>query len=144
MMRLLLDEEYLDWDRAWSITEKIFSYTNHTLLPEALEKWSISLFEKLLPRHLEIIYEINSKFLRQISLRWPSDAERISRMSIIEEAPEKCVRMSYLSIVGSHSVNGVAALHTELVINQLFKDFYEMWPKKFNNKTNLVIQGLIE
>ena len=136
MMRILIDEENQTWERAWDICNNVFAYTNHTLMPEALEKWPVSLFERLLPRHIGIIYEINSRFLRQVSMKWPGDMERLGRMSIIQELPEKCVRMGYLSIVGSHSVNGVAALHTDLLKSYLFKDFFEMWPEKFNNKTN--------
>jgi glycogen phosphorylase len=136
MMRLLMDDEGLDWDTAWHKVTHIFAYTNHTLLPEALEKWPVFLFENLLPRHLQIIYEINARFLREVSLKWPGDTERLARMSIIEEGQEKQVRMAFLSIVGSHSVNGVAALHSDLLTKYLFKDFYEMWPTRFNNKTN--------
>lgn len=140
LMRVLIDDELLDWEEAWSIVTQVFAYTNHTLMPEALERWSVSLFEKLLPRHLEIIYEINERFLRMVSLRWPGDDERINRMSLIEEGGEKLVRMAFLSIVGSHSVNGVAALHSQLLKSTLFKDFYELWPEKFNNKTNGITQ----
>ena len=136
LMRILVDDEGMEWDKAWAITTKVFAYTNHTLMPEALERWSVSLFEHLLPRHLEIIYEINAQFLRQVSLRWPGDVDRLRRMSLIEEGGEKMVRMAYLCIVGSHAVNGVAALHSELLKSSLFKDFHELWPEKFNNKTN--------
>ncbi len=136
LMRILVDDEGMEWDRAWDITTRVFAYTNHTLMPEALERWSVSLFEYLLPRHLEIIYEINAQFLRQVSLRWPGDVDRLRRMSLIEEGGEKMVRMAYLCIVGSHAVNGVAALHSELLKSSLFKDFFELWPEKFNNKTN--------
>lgn len=136
MMRILLDEENIEWDDAWNIVTHTFAYTNHTLMPEALEKWPVSLFEKLLPRHLQIIYEINARFLRQVSIRWPGDNARMARMSLIEEGNCKMVRMAYLSIVGSFAVNGVAALHSDLLKTTLFKDFYEMWPEKFNNKTN--------
>ena len=136
MMRILLDEENLEWDDAWEIVTHTFAYTNHTLMPEALEKWPVSLFEKLLPRHLQIIYEINARFLRQVSLKWPGDNARLARMSLIEEGGCKMVRMAYLSIVGSFAVNGVAALHSDLLKTTLFKDFYELWPEKFNNKTN--------
>lgn len=136
MMRILLDEENIEWDEAWNIVTHTFAYTNHTLMPEALEKWPVSLFEKLLPRHLQIIYEINARFLRQVSIRWPGDNARMARMSLIEEGNCKMVRMAYLSIVGSFAVNGVAALHSDLLKTTLFKDFYEMWPEKFNNKTN--------
>ena len=136
LMRILMDEKQMDWDEAWAITYNTMAYTNHTLLPEALEKWPVRLFEKLLPRLLEIIYEINARFLREVSRRWPGDVDRLSRMSIIEDNGEKTIRMAYLAIVGSFSVNGVAALHTDLLKQQLFHDFYEMWPDKFNNKTN--------
>ena len=136
LMRILIDEKGLEWDMAWDITRQCMAYTNHTLLPEALEKWSVSLFEKLLPRPLEIIYQINEHFLREVSLRWPGDTERLKRVSIIEEGPEKMVRMAHLAIVGSFSVNGVAELHSNLLVENLFRDFYEIWPEKFNNKTN--------
>lgn len=136
LMRIFLDEEGLDWDTAWKTVTEVFAYTNHTLLPEALEKWPVFLFETMLPRHLQIIYEINARFLREVSLHWPGDNDRLARMSLIEEGQEKSVRMAYLSIVGSHAVNGVAALHTDLLKESLFRDFFEMWPDKFNNKTN--------
>lgn len=136
LMRLLIDVEDMTWDDAWDITTKTMAYTNHTLLPEALEKWPVSLFEKLLPRLLEIIYEINAGFLKQVARRWPGDTARQRRMSLIEEGEVKYVRMAYLAIVGSFSVNGVAALHSELLKEGLFRDFYELWPEKFNNKTN--------
>ena len=136
-MRVLVDEEGLDWDPAWAITEQTFGYTNHTLLPEALERWPVALFERLLPRHLQIIYEINHRFLREVQTRWPGDdGPRCARMSIIEEGAGKQVRMAHLATVGSHSVNGVAKLHTELVKRELLPDFYELWPERFNNKTN--------
>ena len=135
-MRLLIDEYNHSWDEAWAITTKTMAYTNHTLLPEALEKWSVDLFKSLLPRLLEIIYEINSQFLKEVAMHWPGDAQHIQRMSIIEEGPVPHVRMAYLAIVGSFSVNGVAALHTELLEKGLFNDFYQLWPHKFNNKTN--------
>ena len=136
LMRLLIDIYKLSWSDAWSITTQIFAYTNHTLMPEALEKWSVNLFEELLPRHLQIIYEINAKFLETVWAKWPGESSRVSRMSIIQEGEEKMVRMGYLSVIGSHSVNGVAALHSELLKTNLFKDFYELWPGRFNNKTN--------
>ncbi len=135
-MRLLMDEYNQPWDKAWSITCKTMAYTNHTLLPEALEKWSVHLFERLLPRLLEIIYEINARFLKQVAMHWPGDTDRLRRMSIIEEGPVPQVRMAYLAIAGSFSVNGVAALHTRLLKQGLFHDFYQLWPEKFNNKTN--------
>ncbi len=136
LMRLLMDEHGLGWDEAWNITTRTMAYTNHTLLPEALEKWPVRLFRQLLPRLLEIIYEINARFLAEVDKRWPGDTERLARMSIIEEGHEPQVRMAYLAIVGSFSVNGVAALHSRLLTEGLFRDFYELWPHKFNNKTN--------
>lgn len=136
LMRLLMDEHGLGWDAAWSITSRTMAYTNHTLLPEALETWSVRLFRNLLPRLLEIIYEINARFLTQVSRAWPGDGERLRRMSLIAEGPEPMVRMAYLAIVGSFSVNGVAALHSQLLQQGLFRDFFELWPEKFNNKTN--------
>ncbi|MEO5343528.1 MAG: glycogen/starch/alpha-glucan phosphorylase [Gammaproteobacteria bacterium SHHR-1] len=140
LMRLLVDIERLDWDDAWEITSQTMAYTNHTLLPEALERWSVPLFKQLLPRLLEVIYEINARFLSEVSARWPMDTQRLGRLSIIEEGPVKQVRMAHLAIVGSFSVNGVAALHSELLKQGLFRDFYEIWPEKFNNKTNGVTQ----
>ena len=136
LMRILLDEKKLEWQEAWQITIKTMAYTNHTLLPEALERWSVSLMESLLPRLMEIIYQINKLFLHDVALKWPGDTERQARMSIIEENEHKQVRMAYLAIVGSFSVNGVARLHSDLLCSGLFKDFYELWPEKFNNKTN--------
>lgn len=136
LMRLLIDEYDMAWDNAWGIVSETMAYTNHTLLPEALEKWSVPLFEKLLPRLLEIIYEINARYLKQVARKWPGDTEKLAHMSIIEEGHVKQVRMAYLAIVGSFSVNGVAALHSKLLTEGLFKDFYELWPEKFNNKTN--------
>lgn len=136
LMRLLIDEHYLSWDEAWNITSQTMAYTNHTLLPEALEKWPVSLFKSLLPRLLQIIYEINARFLKLVSNKWPGDTERQIRMSIIEEGDTQYVRMAYLAIAGSFSVNGVAALHSQLLTEGLFRDFYELWPEKFNNKTN--------
>ena len=136
LMRILVDEKGLDWDDAWSITHRCMAYTNHTLLPEALERWSVPLFERLLPRLLEIIYRINADFLTQVARKWPGDMARLRRMSIIEEGDTKHIRMAYLGIVGSYSVNGVAALHSRLLSEGLFHDFYELWPEKFNNKTN--------
>jgi starch phosphorylase len=136
LMRLLIDEEGLDWEPAWSIVERTFGYTNHTLLPEALERWPVPLLEALLPRHLQIIYEINQRFLRRVATQWPGDGDRLARMSLITDGAPKQVRMSHLATVGSHSVNGVAQLHTELVKQQLLSDFHELWPERFNNKTN--------
>ncbi len=140
LMRLLLDEHGLGWDEAWQITRKTMAYTNHTLLPEALERWPVRQFRDLLPRILEIIYEINARFLSEVSTRWPGDTERQRRMSLIEEGGEPQIRMAYLAIVGSMSVNGVAQLHSELLVAGLFKDFHDLWPNKFNNKTNGVTQ----
>ena len=139
-MRLLVDKEGMPWDKAWDLCVKTFAYTNHTILPEALEKWPVELLGKLLPRHLQIIYEINRRFLEKIKELYPGDTDRLTRMSIIEETPVKSVRMAYLAIVGSHSINGVAALHTEIIKDKLFRDFYDIWPEKFNNKTNGITQ----
>ncbi|MBD2428954.1 glycogen/starch/alpha-glucan phosphorylase [Phormidium sp. FACHB-1136] len=136
LMRLLLDEHGLDWTLAWEITQKTFAYTNHTLLPEALEKWPISLFGKLLPRHLEIIYEINRRFLELVRMRFPKDAARLARMSLIDESGERYVRMANLACVSSHTINGVAALHSELLKQTVLRDFYELFPEKFCNVTN--------
>ena len=140
LMRILVDEEGLDWEMAWEITTRTFGYTNHTLMPEALERWPVRMFEENLPRHIVIIYEINRRFLRQVMNRFPNDHDRLRRMSIIEEGPEKHVRMAYLSVVGSHCVNGVARIHSELLKTRLMADFHELWPQKFNNKTNGITQ----
>lgn len=136
LMRLLVDEHKLGWNQAWYITRNTFAYTNHTLLAEALERWPVSLFERLLPRHLEIIYEINRRFLEEVGAKYPSDSQRLTRLSLIEEGSEKYIRMAHLACVGSHAINGVAALHTELLEQDVLRDFYELWPEKFNNKTN--------
>jgi starch phosphorylase len=136
LMRLLVDEHQMDWEAAWAITEKTFAYTNHTLLPEALEKWPISLFGSLLPRHLEIIFEINRRFLEQVRVKFGDDPARIARMSLIDESGERYVRMAYLATVGSHKVNGVAELHSELLKETTLHDFFELWPEKFLNITN--------
>ncbi|MDX1489927.1 MAG: glycogen/starch/alpha-glucan phosphorylase [Pseudohongiellaceae bacterium] len=136
LMRLLLDEYGLSWSAAWKITTNTMAYTNHTLLPEALERWPVQLFSEMLPRLLEIIYEINSRFLDEVALKWPNDEGRLREMSLIEEGDFPQIRMAHLAIVGSFSVNGVAGLHTELLKTGLFKNFYELWPEKFNNKTN--------
>jgi len=136
LMRLLIDEIGMEWEPAWKVVTKSVAYTNHTLLPEALERWPLHLFEQALPRHLQIIYEINRRFLDEVRLRWPGDEDRVRRMSLIEEGPEQKVRMANLAIVGSKSVNGVAAIHSELVKKDLVPDFHEMTPRKFNNKTN--------
>jgi len=130
LMRLLIDEECMDWDRAWDVTRKTFGYTNHTLLPEALERWPVPLFEKVLPRHLEIIYEINQRFLDEVRIWDPTDPGRAGRMSIIEESQPKQVRMAHLATVGSHMVNGVAELHSELLRTTVLRDFAEMWPER--------------
>ena len=140
LMRILLDEEGLDWDTAWDITTRTFAYTNHTIMPEALERWPVSLFGKLLPRHLELIYEINMRFLTDVAIAYPHDQEKLRNMSLIEEGAEKKVRMSHLCLVGSHSVNGVSALHTDLLKETLFRDFFEFFPEKFNSKTNGITQ----
>ncbi|QIK37001.1 glycogen/starch/alpha-glucan phosphorylase [Caldichromatium japonicum] len=136
LMRLLLDRHAMTWEEAWGITHKTFCYTNHTLLPEALETWPVSLFERLLPRHLEIIYEINRRFLDEVRMRFLGDEARVRRMSLIAEGHERRVRMAHLAVVGSHAVNGVAKLHSYLVKAMLFKDFAELWPERFHNVTN--------
>lgn len=136
LMRYLVDEAGLVWEAAWDVVTKVFGYTNHTLMPEALEKWPVPLLEKVLPRHLQIIYEINRRFLEHVATVCPGDPARLARMSLIEEANPKWVRMANLAIVGSHSVNGVAQLHSRLVATQLVPDFAQLWPEKFNNKTN--------
>ncbi len=136
LMRLLIDEYRLNWEQAWDITTRTFAFTNHTLLPEALEKWPVNLFGRLLPRHLEIIFEINHRFLKEVGKRFPGEGDRIRRMSIIEEGRQKLVRMAYLATVASFSVNGVAELQSKLLRQRVLKDFYDMWPEKFNNKTN--------
>ena len=140
LMRQLMDNQCMSWEEAWSITNSTMAYTNNTLLPEALEKWPVRLFQQLLPRLLEIIYEINARFLGEVARRWPGDTDRLARMSIIEEGHDPQVRMAYLAIVGSYSINGVAELHSQLLQEGLFHDFYEFWPEKFNNKTNGVTQ----
>ncbi|MDH3695465.1 MAG: glycogen/starch/alpha-glucan phosphorylase, partial [Gammaproteobacteria bacterium] len=136
LMRLLMDEHGLDWDRAWTITTQTMAYTNHTLLPEALERWPVRLFEQLLPRLLQIIFKINKDWLAEVARRWPNDGKRQQCLSIFEEGHEPMVRMAYLAIVGSYSVNGVAQLHSELLKQGLFRGFAETSPEKFNNKTN--------
>jgi len=136
LMRLLLDDHGLEWDQAWHITQNTFAYTNHTLLPEALERWSIGLFGALLPRHLELIYEINSRFLTEVRFKFPNDDDRVRRMSLIDESDDRYVRMAYLATVGSYSINGVAELHTQLLKQGVLSDFAEMYPERFNNKTN--------
>jgi starch phosphorylase len=140
MMRLLVDRHSLTWEAAWDITTRTFAYTNHTLLPEALETWEVVLLERLLPRHMEIIYEINRRFMMEVSTAFPHDGEIATRLSIIQEGFPRRVRMAHLAVVGSHSVNGVAALHTRLLKASLMADFSRLWPDKFNNKTNGVTQ----
>ena len=136
LMRLLVDENGVDWDTAWTITTATISYTNHTLLPEALEAWSLDLFQQLLPRHLEIIYEINARFLRMVRIRYPSQPELLERLSLIQEGRQRKVRMAHLAVVGSHRVNGVAELHSNLLRENLFSDFARLWPDRFTNITN--------
>ena len=136
LMRILLDEAHLGWDEAWDITQRTLGYTNHTLLPEALERWPLSYFEKLLPRQLEIIFEINRRFLDTVQVLWPGDEARVARMSLVEEDGERKIRMANMAIVGSHSTNGVAAIHSALLRKLTVKDFAEMYPERFNNKTN--------
>ena len=136
LMRILVDEHGVEWEKAWGITQNTFGYTNHTLLPEALEKWPLEMFGQILPRHLEIIYEINRRFLDQVREAFPGDEQRIARMSIIDESGCRYVRMAHLACVGSHAVNGVAELHSELLKQEILRDFYELFPKKFHNVTN--------
>ncbi len=140
LMRLLMDEHQLGWDAAWGITRQTMAYTNHTLLPEALERWPVRMFSHMLPRLMDIIYRINEQLLTDVAAQWPGDDERRRDMSLIEEGDDPHIRMAYLAIVGSFSVNGVAALHTRLLQANLFRNFYELWPHKFNNKTNGVTQ----
>ncbi len=136
LMRLLVDEHGMYWDQAWTICQKTFAYTNHTLLPEALERWPVELFERVLPRILEIVYEINHQFLEQVAKWYPGDEGLMRRLSIIQEDGEKSIRMANLACIGSHAINGVAALHTELLKQSTLRDFYQLWPEKFFNKTN--------
>jgi starch phosphorylase len=136
LMRILLDRAALTWDQAWDVTVRTLAYTNHTLLPEALESWPVELFERLVPRHLEIIYEINRRFLEEVRRVHPGDPERVQRMSIIEETPSRRVRMAHLAVVGTHSTNGVSEIHTTLLRNRLLNNFAELFPERFNNKTN--------
>ena len=139
LMRIFLDEHHMSWEKAWHITQNTFAFTNHTLLPEALETWSVKLFKRVLPRHLELIYEINSRFLDEVRMHFLSEhncLDRLTRMSLINEDGEKSIRMAHLACVGSHAINGVAQLHTELLKETVLKDFYELWPEKFSNKTN--------
>jgi starch phosphorylase len=136
LMRILLDQQHLSWDEAWGITRRTLAYTNHTLLPEALEKWPVDLFDAIIPRQLEIIYEINRRFLDDVRRRYPGDESRVQRMSVIEEGPTRRVRMAHLAVVGSHSTNGVAAIHSDLLRTRVLRDFAEFFPDRFNNKTN--------
>jgi len=136
LMRLLVDNERLGWDEAWAATVQTFAFTNHTVLPEALEEWPLPMFSKLLPRHIQIIYEINSRFLQLVEKKWPGNNDKKREMSIIRESEPKKVRMAFLAIIGSHSLNGVAEIHTEILKKSVFANFYELWPEKFNNKTN--------
>ncbi len=136
LMRVLIDQEGFDWNEAWDVTRQTFAYTNHTIMPEALECWTVELMGKVLPRHLEIAFELNSRFLEEVAKKFPGDSARLGRMSIIQEGDPKRVRMAHIAIIGSFSINGVSALHSELLTSQLFRDFYEMWPERFNNKTN--------
>jgi len=136
LMRLLLDEHAMNWQQAWDITRKSFAYTNHTLLPEAMETWPLDLFQRILPRHLEIIYEINQRFLDEVRLRFFGDEQRLMRMSLIAEGPVRRVRMAHLAAVGGFAINGVAALHSALLKETVMRDFFELWPEKFSNKTN--------
>ena len=136
LMRLLVDVYDMEWAKAWDITRKVCSYTNHTLLPEALETWPVTLFERLLPRHLQIVYQINRDFLEAVSAKYPQDHDRRRRMSLINEDGDRRVRMAYLSVVGSHRVNGVAKLHSRLMRETIFSDFAQMWPERFTNVTN--------
>jgi starch phosphorylase len=135
-MRLLVDEHGLSWQESWQITKGVFSYTNHTLLPEALESWPVSMFERLLPRHLEIIYLINRDFLRSVESAYPDDQQSLQNMSIIDDAGDRRVRMAHLAIVGSHKINGVAQLHSDLMRKHVFAGFARMYPDRFINVTN--------
>jgi starch phosphorylase len=135
-MRYLLDEAHMGWERAWDITVRTLAYTNHTLLPEALEKWPVARFDLVVPRLMEIIYEINRRFLDEVRTRYPGDDQRVQQMSLIEEGPTRQVRMAHLAIVGTHSTNGVAAIHTELLRTRTVKDFADLYPDRFSNKTN--------
>jgi glycogen phosphorylase len=140
LLRLLIDEHHMDWDAAWDIAQRTFAFTNHTLMPESLEVWPVSMLEHWLPRHLQIIYEINRRLMDKVAARFPGDNGKMQRMSLIMEGREKKVRMAGLAVVGSHSVNGVSKLHSGLITTRLFPDYYSMWPEKFNNKTNGITQ----
>src|SRR5262249_32758153 len=136
LLRILLDDAHLEWGEAWNLTQRTLAYTNHTLLPEALEKWPLAWFEVLLPRHLELIFEINRRLLDDVRRRFPGDDGRVARTTLIEEAPARHVRMANLAIVGSHSTNGVAAIHSALLRSTTVRDLAEMFPERFGNKTN--------
>jgi starch phosphorylase len=136
LMRILVDEHAVDWDRAWAVTQAACGYTNHTLLPEALEKWPVPLFERLLPRHLQIIFEINHRFLEAVRVAFPGDEDRVRRLSMIEETPERQIRMAHLAVAGSHRVNGVSRLHTDLLAGTVLPDFHQLWPERFTSITN--------
>merc|ERR1739844_165402 len=136
LMRILVDEESVPWDQAWNITRRCCAYTNHTILPEALERWPVTMLQELLPRHLEIIYHINHLHMEEVRSKWGDDSEKLRQLSCIEEDGEKRVNMAHLAIIGSHTINGVAAIHSELIKKHLFRPFYEFWPEKFQNKTN--------
>ena len=140
LMRLLVDEEHIEWDEAWNITVSCVGYTNHTILPEALEKWTLTRFSRLLPRHIQIIYEINGRFLKLVSYCYPGDIGRLARMSIIEEKPVKAVRMAHLALVGCSKINGVAEIHSDILRTRIFRDFSDLWPEKFCNMTNGITQ----
>src|SRR5512140_806648 len=135
-MRMFVDEHGVPWEKAFALTEATCGYTNHTLMPEALERWPVGLMEYVLPRHLQILYELNARFMKTVAEKWPADLGRQWRMSLIEEGNDKFVRMANVAVVGSHSVNGVAKLHSSLVKTNLLPDFHELWPDRFNNKTN--------
>lgn len=140
LMRLLIDEHQMDWDKAWEITRQTFCFTNHTILPEALERWPLPLFASVLPRHLEIIFEINTRFLDEVKQKYPNDLARLQRTSLIDESGQRYVRMANLACLGSHAINGVSGLHTEILKKEVLADFYELWPEKFYNVTNGVTQ----
>jgi glycogen phosphorylase len=140
LMRILVDENDMPWENAWDITKKTLSYTNHTILPEALEKWPVKLMESIIPRHLQIIYEINSRFLQEVSSRWSGNSEKVHHMSFVEEGEEKRIRMAHLAVAGSHSINGVSSLHTKLLKKDLFSNFHALWPERFVNVTNGITQ----
>ncbi len=139
-MRILVDEYSFSWEHAWDITQKTFSYTNHTVLPEALETWDVSMIEEILPRHLQIIYEINYRFLKEVEIKWPGNNSKLEKLSFVAEGSNKKIRMAHLAIAGSHCVNGVAELHSSILKKNLFSDFYELWPERFINVTNGITQ----